>query len=57
MIENDLILFIYFSLRIMDIFGKNANKAILRADKLFNYFHPCLSYPISDIEIEVPRKL
>lgn len=27
------------------------------ADKLFNYFHPCSSYPISDIEIEVPRKL
>jgi ferredoxin len=27
------------------------------ADKLYNYFHPCSSYPISDIEIEVPRKL
>ncbi|MFX0008447.1 MAG: FAD-binding oxidoreductase [Promethearchaeota archaeon] len=27
------------------------------ADKLYNYFHPCSSYPISDIEIDVPRKL
>ncbi|MFX0058465.1 MAG: FAD-binding oxidoreductase [Candidatus Hodarchaeota archaeon] len=27
------------------------------ADKKFNYFHPCASYPISDIEIIVPRQL
>ncbi|MBD3196990.1 MAG: 2Fe-2S iron-sulfur cluster binding domain-containing protein [Candidatus Lokiarchaeota archaeon] len=26
------------------------------ADKLFNSFHPCSSYPISNIEIVVPRK-
>ena len=25
------------------------------ADKKFNYFHPCASYPISDLEIKVPR--
>lgn len=25
------------------------------ADKLLGFFHPCSSYPISDIEIEVPR--
>ncbi len=27
------------------------------ADKKFNYFHPCYSYPISDLEIKVPRHL
>ncbi|MFX1558744.1 MAG: flavin reductase family protein, partial [Promethearchaeota archaeon] len=27
------------------------------ADKKFNYIHPCASYPISDIEITVPRQL
>jgi ferredoxin-NADP reductase len=27
------------------------------ADKKFNYFHPCYSYPISDLEINVPRHL
>ena len=25
------------------------------ADKLLNYFHPCSSYPLSNLEIEVPR--
>ncbi|MFX0180685.1 MAG: FAD-binding oxidoreductase [Candidatus Hodarchaeota archaeon] len=25
------------------------------ADKKFNYFHPCASYPISNLEIKVPR--
>ncbi len=25
------------------------------ADKKFNYFHPCASYPMSDLEIKVPR--
>ncbi|MBD3193442.1 MAG: 2Fe-2S iron-sulfur cluster binding domain-containing protein [Candidatus Lokiarchaeota archaeon] len=25
------------------------------ADKKFNYFHPCASYPLSDLEIVVPR--
>lgn len=28
-----------------------------KADKKFNYFHPCYSYPISDLEIIVPRHL
>jgi ferredoxin-NADP reductase/ferredoxin len=27
------------------------------ADKKFNYFHPCSSYPTSDIEIVIPRTL
>ncbi len=27
------------------------------ADKKFNYFHPCASYPISDIEMKIPRNL
>ncbi|MHA1472669.1 MAG: FAD-binding oxidoreductase [Promethearchaeota archaeon] len=25
------------------------------ADKKYNYFHPCASYPISDLEINIPR--
>ncbi len=27
------------------------------ADKKFNYFHPCASYPITDLEISIPRDL
>ena len=27
------------------------------ADKKFNFFHPCSSYSLSDIEIKVPRQL
>jgi ferredoxin-NADP reductase/ferredoxin len=27
------------------------------ADKKFNYFHPCASYPISNIEMKIPRDL
>ena len=26
-------------------------------DKKFNYFHPCASYPITDLEINIPRDL
>ena len=26
-------------------------------DKKFNYFHPCSSYPITDLEIKIPRTL
>ena len=26
-------------------------------DKKFNYFHPCASYPITDLEIKIPRHL
>jgi len=26
------------------------------ADKKFNFFHPCSSYPLSDLEIKVPRR-
>ena len=27
------------------------------ADKKFNYFHPCYSYPVSDLEVKIPRQL
>ncbi|NVM16553.1 MAG: iron-sulfur cluster-binding domain-containing protein [Candidatus Lokiarchaeota archaeon] len=27
------------------------------ADKKFNYFHPCASYPITDLEIRIPREI
>ncbi|MFX0038752.1 MAG: FAD-binding oxidoreductase [Promethearchaeota archaeon] len=27
------------------------------ADKKFNYFHPCYSFPVSDLEIKVPRQI
>ena len=27
------------------------------ADIKFNYFHPCASYPITDLEIKIPREL
>ena len=27
------------------------------ADKKYNYFHPCASYPITDLEINIPREL
>lgn len=27
------------------------------ADKKFNFFHPCASYPITDLEINIPRGL
>jgi len=27
------------------------------ADKKYNYFHPCASYPVTDLEINIPRDL
>jgi ferredoxin-NADP reductase/ferredoxin len=27
------------------------------ADKKYNYFHPCASYPITDLEINIPRDI
>ena len=27
------------------------------ADKNYQFFHPCASYPVSDLEISVPRKV
>jgi len=27
------------------------------ADKKYNYFHPCASYPITDLEMNIPREL
>jgi hypothetical protein len=35
---------------------RNAKTNLRReAEKIYNYFHPCLSYLISNLEIEVPR--
>ncbi|MBD3254869.1 MAG: 2Fe-2S iron-sulfur cluster binding domain-containing protein [Candidatus Lokiarchaeota archaeon] len=40
-----------------DVYVSPACDGRREADKKFNYFHPCSSYPISDIEIQVPRSL
>jgi len=40
-----------------DIFVSPASDWRREADKKFNYFHPCSSYPLSDLEIEIPRNL
>jgi ferredoxin-NADP reductase len=37
------------------IFISPVNDGRRAADKKFNFFHPCSSYPISDLEIIVPR--
>ncbi len=39
------------------IYVSPINDSRRSADRLFNYFHPCSSYPISDLQIEVPRNL
>ena len=36
-----------------EIFIPKANDLRRKADDLFNYVHPCCSYPLSDIEIEI----
>ena len=38
-----------------EIFVNLKNDGRRAADKLLNYFHPCSSYPLSNLEIEVPR--
>jgi ferredoxin-NADP reductase len=38
-----------------DLFISPINDGRRAADKKFNFFHPCSSYPISDLEIIVPR--
>ena len=38
-----------------DLFICPINDGRRAADKKFNFFHPCSSYPISDLEIIVPR--
>jgi ferredoxin-NADP reductase len=40
-----------------DIFISPVSDWRREADKKFNYFHPCSSYPLSDLEIEIPRNL
>ncbi|TFF94214.1 MAG: 2Fe-2S iron-sulfur cluster binding domain-containing protein [Promethearchaeota archaeon] len=40
-----------------DVFISPINDWRREADKKFNYFHPCSSYPLSDLEIEIPRNL
>ena len=39
------------------IFISPVNDGRRAADKKFNFFHPCSSYPISDLEIVVPRSV
>ena len=38
-----------------DVFVRPEDDGRRAADKKFGYFHPCSSYPLSDIVIEVPR--
>ena len=38
-----------------EIFVNPKNDGRRAADKHLNYFHPCSSYPLSNLEIEVPR--
>ncbi|MGM0470338.1 MAG: FAD-binding oxidoreductase [Promethearchaeati archaeon] len=40
-----------------DVFISPVSDWRRKADKKFNYFHPCSSYPVSDLEIEIPRNL
>lgn len=37
-----------------DIFVVPENDGRREADKIFGYFHPCSSYPLSDLEIKIP---
>jgi ferredoxin-NADP reductase len=39
-----------------DIFVSPKSDGRREADKDFKFFHPCSSYPLSDLEIEVPRR-
>jgi ferredoxin-NADP reductase len=38
-----------------EIFANPKNDGRRAADKILKYFHPCSSYPLSNLEIEVPR--
>jgi len=38
-----------------DVFVRPEDDGRRAADKIFGYIHPCSSYPLSDIVIEVPR--
>jgi ferredoxin-NADP reductase len=38
-----------------DLYVSPINDGRRKADKKFNFFHPCSSYPISNLEIIVPR--
>ncbi len=40
-----------------DIFINPNSDGRRAADKIMNYFHPCSSYPMSNLEIEVPRSV
>jgi len=40
-----------------EIFVSNINDGRRIADKKFNWFHPCSSYPLSDLEIRISRAL
>jgi ferredoxin len=38
-----------------DVYVRPENDGRRAADKQFGYIHPCSSYPITDVEISVPR--
>jgi len=38
-----------------DVFVSPYNDGRREADKKFNYFHPCASFPLSDLELDIPK--
>lgn len=38
-----------------DVYIVSENDGRREADKIYGYFHPCSSYPLSDIEIKIPQ--
>ena len=40
-----------------DLYVSPINDGRREADKKFNFFHPCSSYPITDLEIKIPRSI
>lgn len=40
-----------------DVYVSPINDGRREADKKFNFFHPCSSYPITDLEIKIPRSI
>lgn len=39
-----------------NVFISPMNDGRRKADEKFNYFHPCSSYPLSDLEINIPKE-
>lgn len=40
-----------------DVFISPVNDGRRKADEKFNFFHPCSSYPLSDLEINIPKEI